>query len=310
MNKKDILSITPVKNYTPPKLPTLAAANLPLKTLPARWKKNAAVVACLGFAGALTLAGCAGVAGILDERFHNGGAPQAPFYIACPTENEVNFHNGGDGPMPFYVACPTENNVLNGNYFAEYPTKQEIFTQVLAQFETSELNLRTHWGGSGTGPYYVAHFTEQEVLGFIRAKLEAAGLNLDAVPPEHTIFGDGEARIGAVSEMGIDLFDAENNIAITSISWEDSTMPFSPHGRELADMVADEFSKQSRDISFGVFYNPGEIVGWGPFEWLEDDDNYQETTPEKKEEARFILIERLTAQVDEFIAWLRAEGIV
>ena len=292
-NKKDLLRVGPVKNYTPPKLPTLddACGNPPLKVMPIRWKKNAAVIACLGLAGMFTLAGC------------------SPDGI---------FHHGGDGGgIPFYVACPTENDVLNnqGNHNGEYytsgmyPAERKTLEQVLTQIETSALDLRTHFGGSGAGPFYVAHITEQEALGFIRARLEAAGLNLDATPPGYSVFGPDEARPGGVSEIGIDLFDADNNVAITSISWEESTQPFAPHGRELATMTAEAFAEQASGISFGVFYNPGETVGWGPFV-RGDDDNIQEVTTEGKVEARAILIERLAAQVDEFIAWLQAEGIV
>ena len=334
-NKNNLPNIGPVKNYKPPKLPTLedTGGSPPLKTLPSRWKKNTAVIACLGFAGALTLAGCVGVPGGQDGRLHNGEAGALPYYVACPTENDVlygRYHNGGDGGLPFYVACPTENDVLNNTYhhggegalpyYVAYPTEQETLAHMLAQLEASELSLRTHWGGSGFGPFYVAHLTEQEVLGFIRAKLEAAGLNFDAVPPEHTVFGandtqtddpHGEHIWWDINEKGIDLFDATNNVAITSISWEDHTRPFGPGGRYLTEMVANAFSEQLNDVSFGVFYNPGETVGWGPFvRGSDDEDDYQEATPERKEEARLILIERLTAQVDEFIAWLQAEGIV
>jgi len=298
-SKNDLLRVAPVKNYTPPKLPTLeeSSVNHPLKALPSRWKKNAAVIACLGFTGALTLSGCTDA---LRDRYHHGGAPFAPYYVACPTENEALnniYHHGGSGYAPYYVA---------------YPTEQETLAHMMAQIEAAELNLRTHWGGSGSGPYYVAYLTEQEVLGFIRAKLEAAGLNFDAAPPEYTIFGidDTNPRPAGVDEIGIALFDAGNNVAIASLSNDESHRAFSPQGCALTYLIAEEFTRRLSDITFGVFYNPGAIVGFGPSPWDEDEEYIQEVTPEKKEEARHILIERITAQVDEFIAWLQAEGIV
>ena len=304
-NKNDLLTTGPVKNYKPPKLPTLEESRgaPPLKVIPSRWKKNATVIACLGFAGVLTLSGCTNA---LRNRSHHGGAGGAPIYVAYPTEGDAingGHYYTGEAYTPYNAAYPADTET--------YSTKQEILAQTLAQIEASELNLRTHWGGSGSGPFYVAHLTEQEVLGFIRAMLEAAGLSFDAEPPEYTVFGKDEVDVWwDINEMGIDLFDAEKNVAITSISWEDNTRPFSPGGRYLTKMVTEAFLEQSGDISFGVFYNPGETVGWGPFVRGGDDDDYQEATPEMKEEARPILIERLTAQVEEFIAWLQAEGII
>jgi len=294
---------TPVKNYTPPSLPTLKEANADLlqKAQPARWKKNAAVTACLGIAGMLTLAGCAELA---QYRPHNGGAPEAPIYIAHPTETDAEnarYHHGGEAYAPYYVTQLTE---------------QEIRAQIQAQIEAAGLDLRVHWGGGGAGPFYVAHITEIEALAYIRARLEAAGLNLDATPPEYTIFGPDEVtpRPGMVGEKAIDLFDAENRVAVVRISWEDSVTPFSPQGRELANLIEAEFSDRLGDISFGVFNNPGHMVCEGRFfdaMWNDDDsDDIEDVTAEEKEAARYFLIRDLSAQVDEFIARLQAEGIV
>ena len=277
MNSKESLRLAPVKNYTPPNLPTLeeAGSNLQMKTLPARWKKNAAVMACLGFTGVLALSGCRG--GIFDNRTHHGGAGGAPIYISRQTE-------------------------------------QETLAQIQAQIEAADLDMRIHFGGSGSGPFYVAHITEQEVLGFIRARLEAAGLNFDSVPPEYTIWGPGDMtpRPGIIDEKKIDLFDAVNRVAVISMSWEESNRPFSIWGNALANTVRGEFSERKNDISFGVFYNPGRFMGEGAVDWIDDEMviEMEEVTAEEKDTARLILIEQLTTQVDNFIARLQAEGII
>jgi len=296
MSIKDDLRPAPVKNYTPPKLPTLEeAGSTPLlKALPSRWKKNAAVITCLGLAGVFALSGCGRIIG---DRPHHGGFVIAPFYIAHPTESEVTetgYHHGGDSYAPFYVTNLTE---------------QEILSQIQTQLETADLELRVHWGGSGSGPFYVAHITEQEVLGFIRARLEAAGLNFDSAPPEYTIFGpdDMSPRPGLVAETGIDLFDAGRRIAIISLSWEDSTMHFSPQGQEFANIIANEFSERMSGISFGVFYNPGRFISEGTVDWENDEMTVEmeEVTQEEKDAARVVLAQQLTAQIDRFIAGLQ-----
>jgi len=297
LNINDNLCVSPIKNYIPPNLPTLAKArSIPsLKALPLRWKKNAAVMACLGLglASTLTLTGC--------RLHHFGGAGgDAPFYIAQPTETDApnaRYHYGGAAEAPFYVA---------------YPTEQEVIDQIYARLEEAALDIRTHWGGSGAGPFYVAHITEQEAFGFIHARLESVGLNLDATPPEYTIFSpDGTTPIpGLLDEKGIDLFDSGNRVAIVNISWENSQRPFSPTGSELARIVSEEFSNQIGNISLGVFLNPGYTVCGGRFFMARETDEIEDVTPEEKEAARYILIRDLTAQVDEFIARLQTEGII
>ena len=297
MNINNDLRISPVKNYTPPSIPTLAEADksASLKALPSRWKKNAKVMACLGLGltGAFALTSC--------RLLHFGGAGgDAPFYIPQPTESDAlntRYHHGGSPEAPFYVA---------------YPTEQEILDQIQAQLEEATLDIRSHWGGSGAGPFYVAHITEQEAMGFIRARLEAAGLNLGATPPEYTIFSPNSMTPipGLLDEKGVDLFDADNRVAIVNISWEASQRPFSPTGSGLARIVEEEFSQQLGDISIGVFFNPGHTVCDGRFFMANEEDEIEDITPEEKEAARYILVRNLTAQVDEFIARLQAEGII
>jgi len=274
MSKNEDLRIVPLKNYAPPSIPTLAEAGSQptLKTLPTRWRKNAAVMACLGLGvvGAIMISGCGE-----DSRQHHGGFAQAPFYVSQLTE-------------------------------------QETLAQIQAQIESAALEIGFHRGGRSGSPIYVVHITEQEVLGYIYARLEAAGLNLDTVSPNDIIFGsadgtnlfsrffyDGDIYL-LDSENRVAL-DAENQVAIVSISWAKSTRPFSHHGSVLANNIEQELSRQIDDISFGVFHNPGQTV---------QTRNDGSVRRRDKEAARPNLIRDLTTQVDEFIARLQAEGII
>jgi len=246
--------LSPVKSYTAPKLPTLSETrNDPalLKKLPSRWKKKAAVLACMALVGSVTLASC--------------------------------------------------------DYYSLGLHEQSEITQLQleAALEAAELNIRTHTGGSGFGPFYVAHITEQEAFGIIRAQLEAAGLNFGATPPGYTV--DKWA-----ADFGIDLFDARNNVGISHISWADNNIAFFSHGGNwLAEEVAEAFAQQTDDISVGVFFNPGKFLGMTANAWDRDEnEEHQPPTEEAKEEAKVYLVENITAQVRDFIKLLHAQGVI
>ena len=206
----------------------------------------------------------------------------------CVNPSDRSPHHGGAGGAPIYVAQPTE---------------YELHTPL----EYAPLELKLHHGGSGAGPFYIVHITEQEALGIVRAQLETAGLHFGTTPP------DIRASSGfmAADDIGLDLFDEEKGIAVALIDWEDANQPFSPRGGDLVQRVIEDFSQQT-DMPIGVFYNPGETVGGAAwwFEGEEGNDGIVEPTEERKAEARPVLIENLTAQVQGFIAWLQAEGIL
>jgi len=261
MSKNEDLRIAPLKNYTPPSIPTLAEAGSQstLKTLPTRWRKNAVVMACLGLGvvGAIMISGCGE-----DSRQHRGGAAQAPFYVAQPTERET-------------------------------------LAQIQAKLETANIEYRTHHGGAVGIPMYVAYITEHEVLGFVRASLEAAGLNFDNMPLGYNIFGESDdvLRSLPLRESDIDLFDAENRVAIANLSRDNSAWPCS-----RADWINRELSQHKGDITIGVFYSPGQTFDPRRFR--------RGVSRRAREAARPNLIRDLTTQVDDFIARLQAEGII
>jgi len=190
-------------------------------------------------------------------------------------------HHGGTD-TPIYITRLTEQEA-----HAQYLEKQE------------PLEFKVHHGGSGGAPMYIVHLTEQEALGIIRAQLEAAGLAFGAIPPDYFVSAGWE------QDIGLALFDEEKSVAIAQVSWEMNHQPFfSWGGSALAEQIAQEFAKQTKDISIGVFYNPGERIDSGstaPTDHAID---------EAKEEARPLLEEQLTGQVQAFIAWLQSQGIL
>ena len=79
----DLTILSPVKDYTPPQLPTLQETRknpvLIKKNLPQRWRTNAKVITCIGLfgAGLLTLTGCPGE-DLRPGCTHHGGGPPMP----------------------------------------------------------------------------------------------------------------------------------------------------------------------------------------------------------------------------------------
>jgi len=272
---KNLLNITPVEKYEAPKIPTLQDTRSNpalLKKLPSRWKKNVAVITCLGLLGSSVFSGC---------TQPPGDAPYA--------------NNGQEGYHSSY------------NGYSEF-----------------DLAFRIHHGGAGSATY-VVHLTEQEAFGIIRAQLEAAGLSFSDTPPDYAALEEWWWPIG------LDLYDSSRGAAVSYLNWENSNIPFAPWGREIAEIVAEDFAEQT-NISVGVFYTSGVYPEWDiethPF-WYEWDEMSQwfqsavgtwisrELRPpsaraiaQAKAEARPILEANLTAQVQEFIDFLQAEGII
>jgi len=285
------LCIIPMSNYKPPNLPTLQSVKPEmLKKLPSRWKKNASVIACIGMMGVIALTSCSRPHP--SDLFHNGGAASAPFYVVYPTEQETDDYANGE-----------EEIELEQGLITETPE------QLVARLTQAELDSRMHWGGSGSGPFYVVSITEQEVLGFIRAKLEAAGLDLRATPPGNMVETWTDIH-------SIDLFDSVRNVAVTHLSWDESNRAFSAWGQRLASDIAADFMDQMGGTAVGVFYNPGQTLAWGDSYWDEENDelvtvfDIDEVSAEAKEEARKQMIENLTNQVQTFITWLQDQGII
>ena len=292
---KDQLRITPVTNYTAPSLPTLEAAKgnpAHLNKLPNRWMKKAAVIGCMALAGTIVLSGC----DELDHNLHGGGDGYAPIYVNRPTEDDfdIRMHGGGSPTYtPMYVDRLTEH---------------DIKAQLHAAIDAAMLEYRTHWGGSGSGPFYVAHLTEQEALGIIRAKLEAIGLELGATPPDY--------RVHNFTDFTLDLFDENRAVGLAYISWAQNNMPFfSRGGAWLSREVAEAFAQQHNHITVGAFFNPDVSINENERWWSWDygtagQQPTAEAIAQTQAEAKTALVAKLNAQVEAFVEWLKLEGVM
>jgi len=272
-----MLTIKPMQDYTAPEIPTQVEANTTptlLQKLPHRWRKHAAVVACAGFAFALT--GC---------QTHHGGDGGGVPYVGQHTEQDISPPSPPPLPLPF------------------------IYTQVVEQ----DLVFRIHVGGTGFATY-VAHLTEQEAFSIIRLQLEKAGLRFGDTPPPYIAPRPPQEDMPPnplffpISPVSLDLYDRTSGVAIAHLSNAQTYPRFSPVRGGLADVLTAEFSAQNRDMVFGVFYNAMESLSavrdWGTWEEL------PEPTAEEIEARRPGLHDRLHDQIDAFIALLQAEGIL
>jgi len=289
--REKLINIAPMRHYEPPKVPTLDEIrkdSAPLKKLPKRWAKNAAIAAGISLLGLTALSGCD------REHPHHGGAAAAMYFVYY-TEQEVIDQVDGNSY--------TENGMYGaGTGYAAYNGYEEF-----------DMIVRIHHGGSGSAGY-VVHLTEQEVLGIIRRQLEAAGLDFSATPPLYTAFDDDSW----MPHIGLNLFDAANNVAVSHISFEDNNRQFI---HNVTSAVRESFAEQT-DIHVGVFETPAHFVrDWDAMgEWYEDENGEwthipaieptEEEKAEVKAEVRPILEERVNEQVREFIAFLRGLGIV
>jgi len=152
---------------------------------------------------------------------------------------------------------------------------------------TFDIEVRTHHGGDGGGPIYVAHLTEQEALGIIRNRLYQAGISFDAPVPDYvaTIKTPWETEITAT----LSLFDEPTRQGIVfPIPWE---------WRPIESALQQDF-KQRFDVSATFMRNPGESIARSTL------------TQEEKQEAGGVLKERLVSQVDAFIEQLHTDGIL
>ncbi|MCL2620857.1 MAG: hypothetical protein FWD97_08000 [Defluviitaleaceae bacterium] len=183
------------------------------------------------------------------------------------------------------AGCAGRHGVLCNEYGVGYHGIQEF-----------DLVTRIHHGGSGSANY-VVHMTEQEVLSIIHRRLEETGLRLCDIPPDYTVdrwFADS-------NQIGIDLFDQINNVAVSYLGFDASWGGFAFWGHSQANWAEIRFAEQT-DITVGTFYTP--IV------YPNGNGIFGRPTRREREKARPILEERLNQQINEFIELLRDEGII
>jgi len=105
--------LTPVETYSPPSIPTLANKP-PLRQLPKRWAKNAAVVACIGMLGASTLLGTHAANSPEPTTRYTQTATRVLSASTRYSDLDINvrMHSGGSGSA-FYVVHLTEQEMRN-----------------------------------------------------------------------------------------------------------------------------------------------------------------------------------------------------
>jgi hypothetical protein len=276
----------PMSSYTPPQIPTLAEVKNDsafLKQLPRRWKKSAAVLACVGVVGTWAVAAAPLASGSAEPQ----PADDSPIsrrgeFSRCSLcgrnkqwgiTREVD--NSGTAPRV------TERRVAAKREAGDCVNSKQRDT--LDFLEASGIVFRSHHGGSGFATYIV-HFTEQEALNIIRSRLESAGLIFAADVPDYAATaiatmlcwcGGHEHWLELGSDIcqwcgggltqdrtiEIALFDEGKNVAIAQTGWSSLQFRFDP------EMFAAEFERQSAesgsDITFGVFPTGEVRVGSG-----------------------------------------------
>lgn len=158
------MKISPMKNYLSPNFPTLEQARENpdfLKTVPRRWRKKAAVLACAGFFGLAVFAGC----GSRQQYVPQFAETEIRAQLAI---SELNFGRrgsyGGDGSTPFYVA---------------YFTEAEAWGLIRAHLEAAGLNF------DATPPRHIISYTFTST-GFPR-RTRRARVGLDLFDEEKNV---------------------------------------------------------------------------------------------------------------------------
>ncbi|MCL2360385.1 MAG: copper amine oxidase N-terminal domain-containing protein [Defluviitaleaceae bacterium] len=122
------LSVCPIKVYNTPEIPTFEDDNSAmLKKIPKRWKKNAKVIAGLGFIGALALSSVvrSGNHTFPQEIVHNLGHTQGSYRGFSQENLLVRLHTGGMG----------------SSFYMVHLTEQEAFGIIRARLEAAGLNF-------------------------------------------------------------------------------------------------------------------------------------------------------------------------
>jgi len=164
--------------------------------------------------------------------------------------------------------------------------------------------IRTHYGGSGAGPMYVAYLTEQEAMGIIRNRLCEAGICFDAPLPNYV--AATETPWAEDITVRLSFFDERTGQGIVfSAPWWDEFRWGRP-GEEIESDLQQDF-KERFNISATFMRNPGESMCDG--DWWER-EVAPTFTEEEKQDAGLMLERTLLARVDAFIAQLRTEGIL
>lgn len=318
--------ISPLNNYKAPVLPTLYDVRKNpsiLRNLPSRWQNKATIISSLGFLGALALMGCSH--SYESEIQSEPSLP--PFYDLYEQELAVRdayiqigqealrlrSHHGGGGSMPFYVVHLTE---------------QEAQSIIRAQLEAAGLRF------DATPPNYTVDFWAVSIgLHLFDEEKGVAIAHISWKDNHFPFFSRGGNRLAKETATGF----AQQTDDISIGVFFNPGRNFGSEGRrEWEDMVwqiewiksqISELELMLESEEFDREYDLHEELKLEleeykmELEWVEQElerierefeelDINEPPTPEQKAVAREVLIEQLTAQVQEFLDMLRSQGIV
>jgi hypothetical protein len=167
--------------------------------------------------------------------------------------------------------------------------------------------------------------SEQEALAIIKSVAESEGISFNTLPPEYiaTKNDDGDYLLGE-GKVRLRYYDSEKQVAVAYIPMRSAKKIRKNRGvlsvssynaRRLAEMTAEDLSKQEGNIAVGVFYEPGidrqneemKLI----YLSLRDVSRYDRVIiDEYKAKEKEIMEKNLREQVHDFIKWLQRQGII
>ena len=200
---------------------------------------------------------------------------------------------------------PSNDNYNYGSYNNNY------FNEIMyTSFTYDDLVFRLHGGGAGFAAYIV-YLTEQESLNFIRYHLEKAGLRFGNPVPPYTAIVGWDVVDGTV---GLSFYDRDLNVAVAFLNKRNSDIPFVGWGERIAEMVSDNFAKETRDTQIGVFYTHFVWTEIRPKRDHQGGERGEGPTAEEIENAKRAahprIVENLMEQIESFVELLKDEGVL
>lgn len=214
-------------------------------------------------------------------------------------------------------------------------------------FEHGDGRGRSRWAMACSAVASPVYLPEEEAVLLIAEELRKAGLSISeqsAALNEVIIVGHqwktgyewvsdqrGDEYIEIRGPLAADLVESGRSIVIEYVSWDDFDRLGGDdrNGRQMeikavADSVAAEVARQGRGIYFGAFYDPVEYLDYGDvkldfdgLDQLGDEKQWQEFQRRSDEAfnsaraaVRAKARELLRAQVHDFVAWLKGQGVI
>ena len=292
----------PVKRYSPPKYPTQETVMKDPKILyitPKRWKGKPGVMTALVLTITTGLAAC----GSSGPDASSGAvvAPESSGFGTSSTVSEyVTIGEVPDASVP--LTTPVGETPSLGSI--------PVFEHGLG---------RGSYGCVSVAP--PVFLSEEEAMQVIREEAEAQGVNFDS---QKTISGTfpGTDLSGTVSDPGtwegdlkLDGYDAKLNIGVEFISTDDVSDWHQDHGvmSSVSSYEALQTAQALSDVTenVAIFYDPmsADFREFN-FDWEDPEGDYDAYSVAYTAEQKEKVIEDLRAQVQDFLEWLKGQGVI